>query len=315
MRVRFRGVTHREAVLFEGPSGWGEFCPFPEYEDGEAAAWLAAALEAAWGTWPDPVRETVPVNATVPVLPPAQVPEFLARFGGAGTAKVKVADPGQSPADDVARVRAVREALGPDGEIRVDANGAWSVAEAVDALTALAPLGLQYAEQPCATVAEMVDLRGELDRRGVPVPLAADESIRRAADPLRVARSGAADVAVLKVSPLGGVAATVDMAARLSTEFGMRTVISSALETSVGMVTGVAAAAALADAPLACGLGTVTLFTDEPGNLRAAPRHGSLRPGRVRPDRDRLERLVVSGDRRTWWLDRLARCHRILEER
>ena len=190
MRVRFRGITTREIALIDGPAGWGEFGAFPEYGPPEAAHWLAAGLDAAYRPLP-PVRHTsIPINATVPAVPAAAVADVLARFPGARTAKVKVAEPGQSLADDVARVTAVR-ALVPT--VRVDANGGWSVDEAVTAARALTADGpLEYLEQPCATVPELAEVR-----RRVQVPVAADESIRKADDPLHVVRSRAADIAVL----------------------------------------------------------------------------------------------------------------------
>ena len=145
------------------------------------------------------------MNATVPAVGAREVPQVLARFPGCRTAKVKVAEPGQTLDDDVARVAAVRRALGPDGRVRVDANGGWTVPEALAALAALAPHGLEYAEQPCATVAELAALRALLADEGLPVLVAADESVRKAEDPMRVALAGAADLVVLKVAPLGGV--------------------------------------------------------------------------------------------------------------
>lgn len=313
MRVRFRGVTTRESVLFRGPSGWGEFCAFREYDDVEASAWLACALEAAYGSWPAAVRPEVLVNATVPAVPAAEVAPVIDRFGGATTAKIKVAEPGQTLGDDLARVRAVRERMGPDAQLRVDANGAWSVPEAAVALEQLGECRLQYAEQPCQTVEELAQLREELARRGVRVPIAADESIRRAADPFRVAQLGAAEVAILKVAPLGGVTTTVATATRLATEYRMRTVVSSALETSIGMAAGLAAAAAVPGLDLACGLGTVALFTDEPGAGALMPVDGQLTPARVAPDPAAVQRLAVREARRDWWIDRLRRCYGVLD--
>ena len=149
LRTRFRGLLEREALLLRGPAGWGEFAPFAEYDDAEASRWLASALADAWGTGSPPaVRAEVPVNATVPAVPAADVAAVLARFDGCTTAKVKVAERGQHLADDVARVAEVRAVLGPSGRVRVDANAAWSVDDAVRALAALAPYDLEYAEQP-----------------------------------------------------------------------------------------------------------------------------------------------------------------------
>ncbi|MDT5251866.1 MAG: o-succinylbenzoate synthase, partial [Mycobacterium sp.] len=226
MRVRFRGITIRELALIDGPAGWGEFGAFLEYGDAEAAHWLAAALDSAYRAPPPPRRDRIAVNATVPAVPAAQVPEILARFPGARTAKVKVAEPGQTLDDDVARVDAVR-ALVPT--VRVDANGAWTVAQAVEAAAALTATGpLEYLEQPCGTVDELAELRRHPDMPDVLV--AADESIRKASDPLAVVRAGAADIAVLKVAPLGGISALLEIAAQID----IPVVISSALDSAVG---------------------------------------------------------------------------------
>ncbi|MFT4189725.1 MAG: o-succinylbenzoate synthase [Aeromicrobium sp.] len=296
LRDRFRGVTVREGVVVEGPAGWGEFAPFVEYDDAEAASWWAAAYEAAFVGWPAPVRDRVPVNGTVPAVGPERAAEIVAGSGCA-TAKVKVAEPGQTPADDLARVAAVREAIGPQGRVRVDANGAWTVAEALAAVTALdAEVGLEYVEQPCRTVEELATLRRETS-----VLIAADESIRKADDPLRVAELEAADVAVLKVAPLGGVRACLDVAEQI----GLPVVVSSAIDSSVGLAAGVALAAALPDLPYACGLGTGAMLladvTDEP--LR--PESGFL-PVR-RPSVNRATFPAAPVDRQRWWLDRLTR--------
>ena len=186
MRVRFRGITTREVALIDGPAGWGEFGAFLEYQPPEASHWLASGIESAYGATPLAVRERIPVNATVPAVTPDRVPEVLARFPGAGTAKVKVAEPGQTLADDVARVNAVRAAV---PTVRVDANGGWTVDQAVAAAAALTADGpLEYLEQPCSTVAELAEVRTRVN-----VPVAADESIRKAEDPLAVVRAGAGE--------------------------------------------------------------------------------------------------------------------------
>jgi O-succinylbenzoate synthase len=312
MRVRFRGVVVREAVLLHGPLGWGEFAPFLEYDDVEAASWLAAGLEAGWTGWPAARRAEVTINATVPAIPADAVPALLDRFAGCDTVKVKVAEPGQSLADDLARVRAVR-AHWPHAAIRVDANAAWSVAEATVALRALSEVGLQYAEQPCAGVAELVELRAALDRDHVTAPLAADESIRKADDPLRVARSGAVEFAVVKVAPLGGVAATLAVADQLAA-LGVRLVVSSALDTSVGIAAGLAAAGALPEEPLACGLGTVAFFTQDVCDRPLVPVAGRL-PVAASAPAPTPSAFAAAPDRAAWWTDRLTRCWRVLEAR
>lgn len=307
MHTRFRGVDTREALLFEGPEGWAEFSPFVEYDDAEAATWLAAAIDYAWRAQPAPVRDRIGVNATVPAVEPGRVPEVLARFPGCRTAKVKVAEPGQLLADDVARVRAVREAMGPEGRVRIDANGLWNVDEAEHAVHALAEYDLEYIEQPCATVPELAELRTRVKYMGIPV--AADESIRKSDDPLAVARAGAADIVVIKAQPLGGVT----HALQIVTAAGLPAVVSSALDTAVGLSQGAALAAALPSLGFDCGLGTGSLFLDDVAGLR--PVDGAIPVGRVTPDADALTRLAAADERREWWLARLARCHHELATR
>ena len=308
LRVRFRGVTAREAVLLRGPAGWGEFSPFLEYDDPESSRWLAAALESAWTGWPVPVRASVPVNATVPAVPAAEVARVLGRYDGCATAKVKVAERGQSLADDLDRVAAVRDVMGPTARIRVDANGGWSVDEAATALRRLSAWGLEYAEQPCATVEDLAALRVALAQRGVEVPVAADESIRKASDPMRVVREQAADVVVVKVAPLGGVTSALAVAA----ECGLPTVVSSALDTSVGIAAGVALAAALPELPYACGLSTVELMGGDVSSPSMVPVGGSIAVGPPRVDEQLLERWAAPAPRQQWWRDRVARCHALL---
>lgn len=294
MRVRFRGITVREVALFDGPAGWGEFGAFTEYGPAESAHWLVSAIEAGYRVSPVPRRDRIPVNATVPAVDPARVPEVLARFPGAQTAKVKVAEPGQTLADDIARVEAVR-AMVP--KVRVDANGGWSVPEAVAAAGALGPL--EYIEQPCATVEELATVRSRVD-----VPIAADESIRKAADPFRVVALRAADIAVVKVAPLGGVEPLLIIAARI----GIPVVVSSALDSAVGMSRGLLAAACLPELPYACGLGTGGLFVEDVVDAVAMV-DGYLPIGPVIPDPARLAALAAPVDRRQWWVERIRECH------
>jgi len=298
LHARFRGITVREGMLLRGEAGWGEWSPFLEYDPEVAEPWLRCAEEAAAGDWPDPVRSEVPVNVTVPAVGPEQASR-VAREGGCATAKVKVAEPGQSLADDEARVEAVRDALGPSGRVRVDANGAWSVDDAVMAIKALdtAGSGLEYVEQPCATVEELAAVR-----RRVEVPIAADESIRRAADPYRVRDLEAADVAVLKVQPLGGVRACL----RIAEDIGLPVVVSSALETSVGIAAGLALAGALPELPYACGLATVQLLTADVVAEPLLPVDGML-PVRIPAvDPHALDQLAATADRAAHWEARLA---------
>jgi O-succinylbenzoate synthase len=300
LRTRFRGITVREGMLLEGPAGWGEFCPFPEYADAEAAAWLAAAVEQATMGWPAPVRDRIPVNVTVPAVGPEQAHAVVTR-SGCHTAKVKVADhPGSLP-DDLARVEAVRDALGPLGAVRVDANGAWDVDTAVLAVRELdrAGAGLEYVEQPCRTIAELAAVRRRIDVR-----IAADESIRRADDPLRVALAGAADVAVLKCAPLGGVR----RALRVAEAAGLPCVVSSALETGVGLAAGLALAGALPALELACGLGTASLLDGDVVTDPLRPVDGHLPVLRTSPSPALLEAHAQRDTERVaWWRRRLAR--------
>jgi O-succinylbenzoate synthase len=306
MTQRFRDITVREGVLLRGPCGWGDFCPFPEYPDTEAAAWLATALEAAWLGWPPAVRSAVPVGAIVPAVPPARARE-LVQAAGCRTAKVKVADAPGSLGADADRVAAVRDALGPGGHVRVDANGRWDVDTAVTSLGVLdeAAAGLQYAEQPCATVEELAALR-----RRTHVPVAADESIRRAEDPLAVARAHAADVVVVKCAPLGGVRRALLVAAQVAGAAELPVVVSSALETSVGLAAELALAGALPRLELACGVGTLALLgrdvVGEPVPL--ADGHLPVPSSPPAPDAQALAACAQRDPARArWWCERVTR--------
>jgi O-succinylbenzoate synthase len=298
LRTRFRGITVREGMLLRGAAGWGEWSPFLEYEPAVAEPWLRCAEEAAAGDWPEPVRGVVPVNVTVPAVGPEQAHAIVVA-GGCTTAKVKVAEPGQDVAEDQARLEAVRDALGRGGQVRIDANGAWSVDDAVAAIGILdkAAGGLEYVEQPCASVEELAAVR-----RAVDVPIAADESIRRAEDPYRVRDLEAADIAVLKVQPLGGVRACL----RIAEEIGMPVVVSSALETSVGIAAGLALAAALPELPFACGLSTVQLLVADVVADPLLPSGGVLPVRLPHVDPHALDLVQAPPDRVAHWETRLA---------
>ncbi len=306
--TRFRGIDVREAALFRGPNGWTEFSPFAEYDDTEAAAWLEAAIDFGWGPAPASNRDSIPVNATLPAVAPESVEGVLARFPGTRTVKVKVAERGQTLPDDVARVRATRAFLGPMGRIRIDANGGWNVDEAERAAHALAPFDLEYLEQPCATVPQLAELRARL--HDWQLPIAADESVRKAADPLLVAREGAADILVLKAQPLGGVNASL----RIASEAGLPVVVSSALDTSVGLAMGAALAAALPELEFDCGLGTAALLAADVTGDPLLPVEGAIAVRRVEPDAALLERYAAAPDRVAWWRARLERCYSRLVE-
>lgn len=295
LRDRFRNLERRDGVLLRGAAGWGEFSPFWDYDDAACVPWLRAAVEAATHPFPTPVRARVAVNATVPAVGPQRAAQIV-REAGCSTVKVKVAQAGQSLAQDRDRVAAVRDALGASGNIRIDANAAWSLADASDAVPVLdrAAGGLQYAEQPVASVADLARLR-----RAVSVPIAADESIRRTSDPLAVKRAEAADVVVIKVQPLGGVQACL----ALVEELGLPMVVSSALESSVGIAAGVALAAALPGIEYASGLSTVSMFDRDVSSSPLLATDGSLPVGRITPD----ALTTADADTVSRWLGRLER--------
>ncbi|HYN71884.1 MAG TPA: o-succinylbenzoate synthase [Nakamurella sp.] len=294
---RFRGVTVRDGVLLRGPAGWAEFAPFHDYADADCVPWLRAAIDTATVPWPAPVRRRIEINVTIPVVSPERAAE-LVLASGCRTAKVKVADPGRSVQADAARVAAVRAALGPDGRIRVDANGAWSVALAVESIALLddAAQGLEYVEQPCRSLPELAEVRAR-----VRPPIAADESIRRAADPERVALAGAADIAVIKVAPLGGVPAAL----RVARAAGLPVVVSSAVDTSVGLAAGLALAGALPELPFACGLGTRALLTSDVTSTPARESAGFLAVPRAAPEPDRWTEVRADRSTTDYWSDRL----------
>ena len=312
MRVKFRGVLEREVLLLQGPAGWAEFGPFTEYDDVESSRWLLAAIEAGWDGFPAPRRDWIPVNATVPAVPAEEVPEVLAAFSEAGggridAVKVKVAERGQGLDDDLARVSAVRSAL-PEAALRVDANAGWSADEALDALGRLAEFGLEYAEQPVAGIEGLAVLRRTLAQRRIPVLIAADESVRKESDPLAVARAGAADLIVVKVAPLGGVRRARDIVLQA----GLPAVVSSALDTSVGIRAGLALAACLPELPYACGLGTVSLLAGDVVREPLVASDGRISLREVGADPELLDRYTASAERRNWWHERLRRCYAVL---
>lgn len=306
LRVRFRGVLEREAMLFEGPNGWTEWSPFLEYNDEESAAWLAASIEFGWGQLPEPHRKSVGVNATLPAVAAEQAAAVLGRFGRFDTVKIKVAEAGQTIAEDIERVLAAR-AFAPSAAIRLDANGGFEVQAALELAEALRERGiaLDYFEQPVKTIAELAEARIRLNRIGVRV--AADESVRKVSDPLAVAQAGAADLLILKAQPLGGITPAVEIAR----EAGLPWVVSSALESSVGMAMGVHLAA-LNPNEVDSGLGTLSLFAGDVCERPLAPQDGRLAVGRVTPSESRLEIFEAEDHRQDWWLERLERCLRLV---
>lgn len=310
MRTTFRGLRSRETMLIASPTGgWGEFAAFTEYDDAESAPWLACAIEQAWNLLPTeaerPVfRDVVRTNATLPAVDASDVASVLERFGDFRTVKIKVAERGQTLADDVARVQAARVFVGDAGRVRIDANGGWTVDEAEHAIRALEQFDLEYVEQPCATVPELAELRDRVHRMGILI--AADESVRKASDPLAVARAGAADILVIKVAPLGGVRRALD----IIDDAGLPVVVSSALESSIGLAASFDLAQRIEHLDYDCGIATNVLF--ERDVLPPLTNFGTFAaaPGIV--DDAAAEELRVSPEREQWWRERAARCLALL---
>jgi O-succinylbenzoate synthase len=309
MATRFRGLDVREALLLRGPAGWTEFSPFVEYDDAEAAAWLAAAIDFGWREvlLPAGAPTHIRVNATLPAVGTDAVDAILDRFPGCRTVKVKVAEAGQSLSDDVARVAKAREYLGADGRIRIDANGGWNVDEAEHAIHALAEFDLEYAEQPCASVDELAQIRKRVKYMGIPI--AADESVRKAADPVAVARAKAADILIIKAQPLGGIASALKIIKKAK----LPVVVSSALDTSVGLSMGAYLAASIpGGVTLDSGLATAALLAADVTARPLVPADGQIEVRRVDVDESMLAEHEASAERRDWWLDRLSRTHALL---
>jgi O-succinylbenzoate synthase len=278
LRTPLGGLEHRDAVLVEGPAGWGEWSPLPGYPSDPVSCW-AACQEAASEPWPVPLRHQIPVNALVPAVKPTTAGRLAAEAKGAGISTVKVKVGADPAGADLDRVAAVRDALGPDGHIRIDANAGWDLDDAVLALFRFAKYDVELAEQPVATLEDMARLR-----RRVPVPLAADEAVRSLEDAHHLHKLGAADALVVKTQPLGGVRpalAIVEVA-------GVPAIVSSLYETSVGLAAGVALAACLPDLPYACGLGTASLLAVDVVADPLLPEGGMVAVRRPVPDPDLL---------------------------
>jgi o-succinylbenzoate synthase len=307
LRTKFRGLTDREILLFEGPNGWAEWAPFTEYTDDESAHWLAAAIEFSHGELPTLHRDRIPVNATLPAVGPDLVEKVLSRFGNFSTVKIKVAEAGQGINEDLARIATVR-GLYPDAKIRLDANGGFNVATALDLANQLVKLEvpLEYFEQPVATIAEMAEFKLQLNRIGIKI--AADESVRKVSDPLAVAQANAADILVLKVAPLGGINRAIEIAR----EAELPVVISSAIDSSVGLSMGAYLAAAVPDLQFDCGLGTSALLAGDVTRDPIAAKDGFIDVRRVEVDDQKLETFRAEEHREDWWLERLERTYKLL---
>jgi O-succinylbenzoate synthase len=299
MRTKFRGLTTREVLLFEGPNGWAEWSPFTEYEDEEASIWLKAAIEWAFGDIPKTDVKTIKVNATLPAVKDVQ--KALEPFGKFEVVKIKVAEPGQTLQDDIDRIQQVREHY-PDARIRLDANGNWDIETALHIAKIIYQenIPLEYLEQPVRTIAEMAELKLKLQEFNIKI--AADESVRKVSDPLAVAQAHAADILVLKAAPLGGI----NNALHIAKEAGLPVVVSSALETSVGISMGVHLAA-LINSDYASGLATSALLSEDVTDTPLIPINGEIPVGRVEASEDKLLSLTAPAERVEWWLKRLKK--------
>jgi O-succinylbenzoate synthase len=308
LKTKFRGVTHRELLLFRGDR-WAEFSPFVEYDNSESAQWLKAALDWAHNPQPAALRELVRVNATLPAVTKAEVEQTLRAFGSFETVKLKIAEAGQGLEQDLERIIEVRR-LYPGARLRLDANGALSVAQALALAEIIVrgDLAVEYLEQPVATLEEMIKLKAELAGRELPVPIAADELVRRAEDPLAIARAGGADLLVLKAAPLGGVTAALKIAAQAN----LPAVVSSALESSVGLAMGLHLAATLPEARFDSGLGTAALLAADVTREPLLATAGAIELREVEPDPELLERYEVEAERRDWWFARTEACLELL---
>jgi len=309
LRTKFRGVVDREVMLFEGPNGWAEWSPFLEYPDDEAAVWLSAAIEFAYGSTPTLHRDRIAVNATLPAVAADQVEKVLARFGTFSTVKIKVAEPGQTPGQDVDRIVAARK-LYPEAKIRLDANGGWSPELSFSFIKALAGQGieLEYLEQPCKTIDEMARLRQMIAASSFNVLIAADESVRKTSDPMLVVEAEAADILVLKAAPLGGVSRALEIARGA----GLPVVVSSALDSSIGISMGAHLAAALPELTFDCGLATASLLAGDVTREPLLPVDGYIDVRRVEIDQQKLDVFEAEDHRIDWWVDRLDRAFKHL---
>jgi o-succinylbenzoate synthase len=312
MTTEFRGLRHREALIFDAPDGPAEWSPFVEYSDSEAAVWLASTLEQGFFQADVPTPRTnhaeISVNGTIPAIDAGEVEAFIRALGMPTTLKVKVGGPGSSRADDHERVQAVRDVIGPLGRIRLDANGSWTLDEAEHAIRDMEHCDLDYVEQPVESVADMAELRARISRLGIGI--AADESIRRTSDIDAVIAASACDVVILKVQPLGGIRAcmTIRDKARVA---GLQVVVSSALETSVGLHYGAKLQLLLAEqsaSVAAAGLGTASLLEADVVTEPLIAQGGTLRVHPLTLDRDALQRYALPTERKQWWLERLERC-------
>ena len=294
MKTKFRGVTVREVALIQGEYGWGEFSPFLEYDDAESAPWLACAIEAATQPKPKLYRTEVAVNGTIPALnDKAELEKIVNSFPGVTTFKVKV---GTNPDEDIARINALRS-LRPNAKFRIDANGLLSVDQAVSLLELVGDI--EYIEQPCATVEELRELKKRIE-----VKVVGDEVLRKAKDPFAIDLTGAVDYLMLKVQPLGGI----KRAHQLAAHHKLPVIVSSALESAVGINYGLTLAASFEEMNFDCGLGTGSLLAKNVADLPIVD--GKIQISDVVPN---FEGLDVSADRYEWWKNRIMRTSELLK--
>ena len=300
MKTKFRGITVREVALIKGPHGWGEFSPFLEYDDSESAPWLVSAIEAATTPKPELYRTSVAINGTIPALnDKKKIEELVNSFPGVETFKVKV---GQNLSEDVARLAMIR-VLRPKAKLRVDVNGLWSVEDALRNLyTYYENIGLlEYVEQPCATLEELRELKSKIK---IPVKIVGDEVLRKAADPFAIDLTGAIDYLMLKVQPLGGI----KRAHAIAEHHNLPVVVSSALESAVGINYGLTLAASFEEMNFDCGLGTGSLLAADVAHLPIVD--GKIEITEFEPQ---LAGLDVASDRFEWWKNRIMRTAELLQ--
>jgi o-succinylbenzoate synthase len=309
LRTRFRGMTERELLVFEGPNGWSEWAAFPEYADEEASLWLEAALEWGYGTVPKPKRTEVRVNAILPAINGEEIAKLLSRAGEFETVKIKVSESGQQMTDDISRIQEVKN-LYPEAKLRLDANGGFQIPEALELIEKLSALGikLEYFEQPVKTIAELAELRLEISKRGLETLVAADESVRKSSDPLAAETAAAADILVLKSAPLGGIAQALEVAASSK----LPIVPSSAMQSSIGLAAELHFAASLDELVFDAGLGTLNLFAGDLVRNPLRPENGVLEVRREDLNTSALEIFNAEDHRYDWWIERLERCGRLI---
>ena len=292
-KTNFRGINHREVALFQGPQGWAEYSPFLEYSDEESARWLACAIEAATQAPPALYRSSIAVNATLPALNgESEIAQILAAFPGCTTIKIKV---GTNEEEDLARIAMVRK-LSPQAKIRIDVNGLWSVDQASKFLERCGEI--EYVEQPCASVEELRELKSRVD-----VKIVGDEILRKSTNPFEVDLQGAIDIVMLKVQPLGGI----KRAHALAAHHKLPVVVSSALESAIGINYGLTLAASFQELSFDCGLATGSLLARNVAELPIVD--GKMQITRFEPNFDGLE---TSADRFEWWKNRIMRTAELL---